>query len=364
MVVHHVYDALHHDLDWSGHGHALDGHSSKWKTTTATVVKQLRGVHALRDAQKAGNKKRLALQALIVVCCGCLSLIPCELILKHDKQGMMLVNVATYLFAITSSVIGSGGAVLTSRKIPLRLHACIVASGYICSQLCRLAFQMGLSMPIALVVKNGGLLCQMLVQLLMLGEHFSAVQILSAVAVTFGIIVTVTSNMNSKPPNVGEDVESVSVLVLALPALVQLGAMMSRAIGASVSQRCFKEHGRLYDEVMFYQHALGFPLLLMEWRTLMVQVQSFSATPTLFVYLVATMALNYIVTSACSKLIGMSNSVVLNIVLTIQRFVSIVISAMIFNAPPYPPVLMWFGACLVVLGCLSYVLAPAPEKTA
>eukprot|EP00961_Rhodomonas_salina_P234040 3162560-Rhodomonas_salina.2 len=53
---------------------------------------------------------------------------------------------------------------------------------------------------------------------------------------------------------------------------------------------------------------------------------------------------------------------VLNVVLVLQRFLSILASSCYFNAPPYPPPLMWAGSLLVVVGCVGYVLAPSPPR--
>ena len=80
--------------------------------------------------------------------------------------------------------------------------------------------------------------------------------------------------------------------------------------------------------------------------------------PMMWVYLTASMVLTYVATKASAEVVGLSTPVVLNLVLTLQRFVSIVTSAVIINAPPYPPVSMWVGAGLVLAGCVMYVLAP------
>ena len=68
------------------------------------------------------------------------------------------------------------------------------------------------------------------------------------------------------------------------------------------------------------------------------------------------------VLQACAEVVGLSSSVMLNLILTLQRFISIVISACIFNAPPYPPLMMWLGAALVIAGCINYVIVPKEKQ--
>ena len=148
---------------------------------------------------------------------------------------------------------------------------------------------------------------------------------------------------------------------------------------------------------MFYMHALGLPLLLLNnqrgggsgWRHLGEQVRrwnrtkepilsllgvssiatsgtasttggatSFGAVPILWIYLSTCVLLNYCSGMASAKIVGLSSSVILNLVLTASRFLSLVISACLVNAPPYPLPLMWVGSALLVTGCTSFVLAP------
>lgn len=368
MVVHHLYDALHHDLDWHGAGHQhpqLSANHHLRKSVNNLLILQ-KGVSALSSAAASANRKQIAVRSCLVVVCGCLVIIPSELILKSDQQGMNLMTLSTYIFAICSSLFAGGFSIIADRKIPLSYHAALVLAGYGFNKLSNVAFGIGLPMPLALVVKNGSLLCQMAAGGLACGDRYNLRQLASALTVTLGIIITVQSNKPSS--NTGQSMD----LAVVLPSAILMAALMSRSLGNCVSQTAFKTYGKQYNEVLFYQHALGLPLLLWDWRGLLGQAARWNAIhaalhgidmPILWLYLVIVMFLNVIVTRVCGELVAISNSVVVNLVLTIQRCVSIVISALFFNAPPYPPLSMWLGALLVVVGCMSYVLCPKCENT-
>lgn len=367
MDANHLFVALHHDLH-----HDLDhDHDAMSPSRWGTLRHSVHGVAALKAAAAAGNRRRTVWKAVVIIVCGCLSVVPCELILKRDSRGMDMVTLFNYLFAIASSLLSQGMSVLAERKLPLPYTGALVLATFGFNQLCNVAFGMGIAMPVALVVKNGGLLCQMLSGAVVTHEVYSLQQMASAIVITFGILVTVLANAGQKPSVSAGDDASVSLLATVVPAAILLGAMMCRALGSSVSQLAFREHGKRYHEVLFYQHALGLPLLLWHWRGLSAQAWAWStgvtmnvfgfAVPMLWMYLASQVVLNYVVTKSCTELVGCSSSVVLNLVLTMQRFVSIVVSATIFNAPPYPPLLMWFGAAFVIAGCVGYVLAPKAQ---
>merc|ERR1712216_289587 len=53
-----------------------------------------------KAATDAGNRGKLIFQILVVLVAGCFSVIPSELIVKKDPQGMQIITVANFVFAI------------------------------------------------------------------------------------------------------------------------------------------------------------------------------------------------------------------------------------------------------------------------
>jgi len=373
-------DALNADMDhFEGLLHDHKGMepvaaptTKKWGTVRKAVrVNSILG--GWKSATDAGNRGKLVFQVFVVLVAGCLSVIPSELIVKKDPQGMQIITVANFMFAICSSLAGGGLAIITSRKVPMTFLGMMVIANYGYSALQNMAFGMGLSMPIALVAKNGGLLAQMLVGKTLIGETYTMRQVFSALAVTFGILIVVFSNMKPKAPKGDSQAKEDDGMTEVVAVFLLLCAMLARALGNSTTQTAFKACGKQVNESLFYVHLLGLPLLLFNWRAMLVQAIGWSAgsmteelfgyqVPILWVYLMGAMSLNFVVTKACAEVVGLSSSVMLNLILTLQRFISIVISACIFNAPPYPPLMMWLGAALVIAGCINYVIVPKEKQ--
>ena len=331
---------------------------SKVQQSVPDIAAMSRVTNAFQERTAEGQHFRLIASIGAVVVFGCLAVLPVEFLIQEDKAAMAVGVVANYSFVIVTSLASKGTVLLTNPKVPLRRYAMIVVSSCAYQALQAYAFTMGLTMPVALVVKNGGLLCQMVVGSLCLHENYTAMQTMAAMVITGGIIVTVFANSGtSESPEGLPPVESAGVV---LGASVLVVGMLLRSFGNSAVQGIYREYGKHFHEVLFYQHALGLPLLLLNGQALWLQCQALS--PMMWCYLTASMVLNYIVTKSCTMVNALSSSVALNLVLTSQRFVSIVISATVINAPPYPPRTMWLGAGLVVCGCASFVLAPKPSK--
>ena len=81
--------------------------------------------------------------------------------------------------------------VLFDHEIPIRTHLRLVVAQFAYMQGQNIAFRLGMPMSIVLVLKNGGLVAQMLVGTFLLGERYHVRQVLAAAAVTIGIVVSV-----------------------------------------------------------------------------------------------------------------------------------------------------------------------------
>ncbi len=240
-------------------------------------------------------------------------------------------------------------------------------------------------MSIVLVLKNGGLVAQMLVGTFLLGERYHMRQVLAAAAVTVGIIVSVRGDA---PVSDGGAVSYGVVLPTAVIVCVEINqcfvdaaiqderavnlispqvlvlATLLRSLGNEWTKRAFAEHGRLFNEVLFFQHFLGLPLVCSEPQLLIRTVKVWSTlAPRLWVYLFAHLAGNFVCSQACARVVA-SSSVLLNLVLTTMRFSAIVLSATILAKADAPPAgtSLWAGAVLVSAGVIAFATSPPATK--
>mmetsp|Transcript_12845 Transcript_12845/g.38743 ORF Transcript_12845/g.38743 Transcript_12845/m.38743 type:complete len:184 (+) Transcript_12845:1604-2155(+) len=153
-------------------------------------------------------------------------------------------------------------------------------------------------------------------------------------------------------------------------------ANMARAVSNVVTQKAFLSRGNHYVEKLFYEHALGVPVLVLprvarlvrqarRWNrdieTLSLPFVPAVRVPALWC-LVAVQALcTFECTRASARVVGLSSAVTLALALAFQRFASIIFSALFLNTAATSTAL-WVGACLVVAGVVIYVLAPKPKR--
>ena len=178
-----------------------------------------------------------------------------------------------------------------------------------------------------------------------------------SLAMTIGIVVVVFADAGPATSSVG-DGEGGAYGILYMAA-----AMFCRSLGNVVQQRAYLDHGKHVEEVMFVTHVLGLPIFLwsagaeipgqlVRWASEDAQI--------LYALLLAVVVLNYAITRACACVVGLSNPVVLNLVLTVQRFLSIALSAALINELPPPE--LWVGAALVLGGCVAFFLSGTPKR--
>merc|ERR1712224_597791 len=79
------------------------------------------------------------------------------------------------------------------------------------------------------------------------------------------------------------------------------------------------------------------------------------AFPSMWMLLVANLIFSYLTKIAITRLIGATSSLSASMVLTLQRFVSFVISALTLN--PESGLGVWIGSAAVLFGSLAYSFA-------
>ena len=93
-----------------------------------------------------------------------------------------------------------------------------------------IAFRLGMPMSIVLVLKNGGLVAQMLVGTFLLGERYHLRQVLAAAAVTIGIVVSVRGDAPAS------DGGAVSYGVVLPTAVLVLATLLRPPVWKSTSE--------------------------------------------------------------------------------------------------------------------------------
>ena len=221
-----------------------------------------------------------------------------------------------------------------------------------------------------------------------------------------------SSSLSPLPPLPPPSSASSASFSFFAACLCMVLANVARSVSNIGTQKAFARFGPFTAEKVWYEHMLGLPPLLLlsggadahaaRWRSWSFEhvvdvtawargassrgsalggvvdrtlgalcstavvgptlTAALSKFPVLWWYLFLSMVSTFLCTRACARLVSLSDSVFLSLVLAVQRFASIAFSAAVVNAPPYPPLTLWLGASLVAVGCISFIQLPPPRR--
>ena len=141
---------------------------NRFQNVVSVASKVKRFVKAVRSKTKKSKRLHLAFWIVVTIFCGCAATIPCELILKEDNMGTRINCLATYLFVIAStSPLFSSTNSISNRHIPIKNHLLMVFTTLTYNLLLTYAFSYHLPITLALILKNGSLVFQMCVGMLL-----------------------------------------------------------------------------------------------------------------------------------------------------------------------------------------------------
>ena len=327
-----------------------------------------------------------------------------ELITRIDQRACTFVSVCQYVFIITRAVLfdrpWAKDNASSSFGARLRFYAFITAAGTGSTILLNQSVQIGgpSFFPILLTMCSGQIVLIMAANLSMTGARYSVGEVLGAVIMSAGMGMAVHAKMQaSSSSSAAAATTSWSVWTIigggspttsseaaegniALAAGVLLLGLYVLGVQKVLQEKAFDRFGKVgtVGEMVFWTHVLGLPLLLTEyaavlevssrwWAMPAVELGSYARLPPLpWLLLLFNILCNAAATSALLRLVSATNSLVASLDVTLYRFGAILVSALLLNAPPYPPPLMAIGCVLVLGGSLSYLYSAkiAVAKTA
>lgn len=343
------------------------GPKSHWATLRSSVA--VGGLLQEIREKKRHEKQAIAQLSVVIVLAGCASAVPFELLNKADRGCSSLILLGQYLYATTECFrSGDVGTFVADRKIPIAHHVLFLFLFGITNVLLNAALDLGLPMPVYLVIKNGGLAVSMLLGWLVQGKTYRLEQVAGVLCITLGVIVTTFA---SKPAQKStESSQTMSTFTFLLASASMILGVVSMSFLNIAQERAFKQHGKHFQETMFYQHVLGLPFFLLGSADLFSHVRTWSATwgnlplptpfnvsvPTMWLMLLLNISMAQIMKVSCLKLTVLAGSLTNVLVVTIFRFVSLLVSAVVLNSPPFPPMSLWLGSFLVLGGTVLYLL--------
>lgn len=314
---------------------------------------------------------------ILVIASGCASGVPAEWLLSRDRGCAHLLLLADYIYNLLATAPG----VIRARRqrgewaLALRWHVALAMSNFAYNALLTAAMSSPLPMSIVVVLKNGGLVANLVVGCLLLGKRYSAWQVLAVLIVTVGLVATALSGGSSKS---GNGVETQLRAEATTGIALMVAALFVRALWGALQERTMQRNGgdherggrsALVAESMFFRAAFGLPMLALQgggrvaehlrrWNEGSVGGLPW---PGAWGLLLLKLVLDYVFRAASYRLVGKTSALSTALTLTVQRFISFALSALVLNPMPQgSSIRLWGGSLAVLAGAVAYATAPQP----
>ena len=197
--------------------------------------------------------------SLMLVLCGCGSQLPYELMNSIDRGCGALIAVCEAVFGLAATA--PVALRQQSWSVPLSTHACVAGVAVLYPLLLNQALASPLPVVLLSTMKNGNLVANALVGVLLLGKRYSSRQLLSVVVVSGGLVLTALSGSASSDSH--DSPEAGASLLLTLEGIVAVGclagALLARALSGGLQEAAFAkcDTRASADEMLFFQNLFG-----------------------------------------------------------------------------------------------------------
>lgn len=337
----------------------------------ATVTKEKslvveEGKEKKEDDSSSGLRPSHVITALALIFGGCCSNVcTLESIVSELPNAGLLVTFVQFVFVSVEGLlhfaeIKNGLPRLQPRNVPIKEWLIPVGLFFIVSVLNNKVWAYDVSVPVHIVFRSSGTVTTMLVGLLM-GKRYSRKQVLSVLVLTIGVLQATLASASGGSSNSSSEGSS-SKFAMGI-AMLAVAAILTSFQGV-VAEKTYQKHGKHWRESLFYTHFLSLLLFIPMYRDLSQQFQlvlqsppltTFSTTipiPSQIVYLLGNALTQYICVRGVNNLAAHSSALTVTIVLNIRKFVSLIISGVVFGSTLSNQALI--GAALVFIGAFLY----------
>ncbi|XP_029471103.1 UDP-xylose and UDP-N-acetylglucosamine transporter [Rhinatrema bivittatum] len=305
--------------------------------------------------------------AMGLVFLGCCSnVVFLEMIARRFPGCGNIVTFAQFLFIAAEGFIFEADFGRKKPAIPISYYTVMVAMFFTVSVVNNYALNLNIAMPLHMIFRSGSLIASMALGMIILERRYSTAKYMSIALVSVGIFICtfmsakqVTSQANSSE----EDGFSAFLWWLLGIASLTFALIMSAKMGI-FQETVYKQFGKHPREALFYNHFLPLPGFLLfapdiyNHALLFSQSESFHEPvlglkiPVMWIYLLMNVITQYICIRAVFILTTECTSLTVTLVVTLRKFVSLIISILYFQNPF--TAWHWVGSGFVLLGTLLY----------
>ncbi|XJO71093.1 hypothetical protein BDV3_000668 [Batrachochytrium dendrobatidis] len=258
---------------------------------------------------------------------------------------------------------------LRQRVVPLYRWMGIIALFLSVSVLNNYALGFSISMPVHIIFRSASLWVSMIMSWLMFNKSYSKNQITGAVLVTIGMVLATLKEsnfLNSTNSLEASAQQSVLMVQWTIGVIILSIAIILSCFLGQLQQHVYQEYGEQWREGLFYTHALGLPAFIFLYKDLKMQALEYNASPIIsigdvaaewlpgplskaiwsvmgldalrqvfvpemWLFLVGNVLTQYVCISGVHRLSFMTSAVTLHLILTLRKFVSLILSVLVFK---------------------------------
>jgi len=150
---------------------------------------------------------------------------------------------------------------------------------------------------------------------------------------------------------------------------ILIAALLLSALLGHMQEYGYRQYGKVWQENLFYSHALALPVFLQFQKEIVHHSTSVFTHPGVIIHgwtipLSALLLINMISQDVCIRgvfmLTSVSDTLTTTLTITLRKFISLIFSVLYFNNPFTG--LHWVGSALVFFGAALYSLYPGNNK--
>ena len=306
--------------------------------------------------------------SLVFISC-CFNVFLLELITREHPGAGNIITFAQFLFISLEGFFFATNCCTKRRSVPLKDYLYLVITFFIVSVSNNYALKFNISMPLHMIFKSGSLIANMALGIIILKNRYKPSKYLAVGLITVGIaLCTIASAQgltegDSSQSSGAESGSNVFFSWLFGIFLLTFALLASARMGI-FQETLAKVYGKHPRESMFYCHALPLPGFLFLYRDICYHAVAFSSSepidlfgvtslPKHWLYLIANAMTQYVCARSVFTLTTETSSLVVTLVITLRKFLSLLISIYYFSNPFTTN--HWIGTLFVFVGTFVFV---------
>jgi len=299
--------------------------------------------------------------------CGA-NLVCLEAIIRQAPGAGNAINLAQNALISVDGFLFTTRCGTKSSAIPLKNYILLVIQFFVVSLSSSYANVYRMPMPLIMIFRSGSLIANLILGVLILKRAYSASKYISVLIITIGIIICTLASVQQIDKTDSNDTISPYDWTVGI-GLTLVSLFVSANVGVT-QEKLHLKFGKHPREALFYTHFLQLPVFLLLTSDIANHFVIFNnsdpfvidllvlslSLPKLWLLLLLNCLAQYVCIRSVFVLTTECTSLTVTLVLTIRKFLSIIVSIFYFNNPFTTS--HWLGTVLVFIGTLLFVNIP------